>query len=425
MLRACGAERVEDLFACIPGSLRDPELSLPSEQSEIETVRTVQRLAERNRLGTSFLGAGAYPCYIPAAVSYLASRGEFVTAYTPYQPEASQGTLQVMYEFQTMMCELTGMEVSSASMYDGASALAEAVLMAHRTRPGRRVLIARSIHPFYRQVVRTYVRSLGIEVVEIPWGDDGRLDLKVLSERIGPDVFALALQTPNFFGVVEDGAAARERLGGDALLIASVQPQSLGILAPPGAWGADIAVGDCQPLGIPVGFGGPYLGFLCGKRAHIRKFPGRIVAKTTDTEGRTGYCLTLQTREQHIRREKATSNICTNHQLNSVSVCAYLSLLGPQGFQELAYALAAKARFLQKRLEQAGLPLLFDAPCFNEFAVRLSSSAARAVQRARQSGMEPGLFLPPYADVPPSLLVAVSDATSKEEMEALVQALQA
>lgn len=423
MLRACGVEQVEDLFSCIPKSLRDPELALPPGQSEAETVRTLKRLADRNRAGASFLGAGAYPCYIPAAATYLASRGEFVTAYTPYQPEASQGTLQVMYEFQTMMCELTGMEASNASMYDGASALAEAVLMARRIRTGRRLLVAKSVHPFYRQVVQTYLRSLGIEIVEIPWGEDGRLDLKALAENSGPDVFALALQSPNFFGVIEEGKTVRDQLGPDVLLVVAVQPQSLGILSPPGEWGADIVVGDCQPLGIPLGFGGPYLGFLCGKREHIRKFPGRIVAKTTDTKGRTGYCLTLQTREQHIRREKATSNICTNHQLNSVATCAYLSLLGPQGFKELAESLAAKAHYLQQKLEQTGMPLLFDAPYFNEFAVRLPAQAQKNLERARKDGFEPGLFLPSFIDVPPSLLISVSDLTTKEDMQRLLEAL--
>ncbi|HLE60768.1 MAG TPA: aminomethyl-transferring glycine dehydrogenase subunit GcvPA, partial [Thermoanaerobaculaceae bacterium] len=380
MLAAVGCSSVEDLFISVPAEVRCGELSLPPARSEEEVRREFWALAGRNiapECTASFLGAGVYRHVTPAVADALLQRGEFFTAYTPYQPEVSQGTLQAIFEFQTFVCQLTGMEVANASLYDGATAVVEAVLMAHRLLPDRpKVAVAGSLHPDYRAVLDTYCAPQSLTVITVPADAKGRLDATAFAKAVGNDVCAAVVQSPNFFGVVEDlpalGSIAK---GAKAMAIQAVaEATSLGILAPGGAFGYDVVCGEAQAFGIPAAFGGPHLGFFATRQAHLRQLPGRLVGETVDTEGTRGYVLTLSTREQHIRRAKATSNICTNHGLMALAATIVLSLLGKKGVRDVALASHSTAEYLKAGIRGQGigsrLKLAFpDAPTYNEFLV--------------------------------------------------------
>ena len=420
MLAAIGVADVEELFSDLPAAVRLAEPPGPPPLSEYETLRLMQRLAARNNPAgaayTSYLGAGAYDHFIPAAVQAIAQRGEILTAYTPYQPEASQGTLQIIYEFQSMIGALTGLEVSNASLYDGASALAEAVLMALRATERRQIVLPATLHPSYREVVESYVANLDVEI--ITWGcpGDGALDAADWPARADAPA-CLVIPQPNFYGYLEDARelaeAVRSRGG---LPIAVVNPMSLSVLAPPGAWGAEIAVGEAQPLGLPLNYGGPYAGFMAATRAQIRRMPGRIVGQTTDTEGRPGFVLTLQTREQHIRREKATSNICTNQGLCATMTTLWMALIGKEGFRHLGQLnLALAGRLFEGLTALPGVEALSDRPFFNEFALRLPIEAERFVGAMAARGILPGLPASRLGHPDPRLIIVCATETKSAE----------
>jgi len=383
MLDSLGIERIEQLFGEIPADLRIQGLDgIPEGLSEQQVGRLMRERAEQDRGALSFVGAGAYEHHIPAAVWEITTRGEFYSAYTPYQAEASQGTLQLIYEYQSMLTALTGMDVSNASLYDGASALAEAALMALRLKrkdTTRRVLIPHALSPRYKSVLRTICATQGVEFHELAHDEKtGRLSEQAL--KTAPPAAALVVAQPNFFGALEDvdhlERYARER---DLILIGSVNPTSLALLKPPGKWGeegADIACGEGQPLGIPLSSGGPYFGFMTCRKAHVRQLPGRLIGRTVDDRGRTGFALTLQAREQHIRRSKATSNICTNQGLAVTAATIYMSLLGPHGLRQVAAASHARTRELVGKLAAHDLHPRFSAPYFHEVAIDLGPHAA-------------------------------------------------
>ncbi|MCD6359956.1 MAG: aminomethyl-transferring glycine dehydrogenase subunit GcvPA [Armatimonadetes bacterium] len=432
MLEALGLDRVEQLFDSIPGQIRErASLDLPAPLTEIELARHMTRLAGLNRTldeVTCFAGGGIYDRFIPAIVSSVTSRPEFVTPYTPYQPEASQGTLQAMFQYQTMICELMDMDVANASLYDGATALGEAVLMACSITKRSRVLLSAALAPAARRTCRTYCEAAGIEIVDIPWLDDtGRTDLTALEDLSADDVACVALQQPNYFGVIEDMAeASTVAHDAGALFVASVEPISLGLLKPPGAYEADIAVGEGQPLGLPPGFGGPLLGLMACREEHMRSMPGRVVGRTTDADGNTAYCLTLQTREQHIRRERATSNICTNQGLCALAATVYLAALGPDGLSEAARLSAQRARYLHELVEGAswGEPR-FTGPFVNEFVVRVDGPADDFARRMCREGYLVGPALGrDYPGLDDCLLMAVTERRTRAEIEALVAAVR-
>ncbi|HSR13520.1 MAG TPA: aminomethyl-transferring glycine dehydrogenase subunit GcvPA, partial [Thermodesulfobacteriota bacterium] len=376
MLAAVGAGKLEDLLEVLPGQLRlQRPLGLPRPLSEMELVQNLRSMSEAGKgvkPWVSFLGAGAYDHYIPSVVDHVLRRSEFYTAYTPYQPEVSQGTLQAIFEYQTLICQLTGMDIANASVYDGASAVAEAVLMGQRLKGRKKCLLAETVHPEYRMVVRTYTEPLGLEAVKVPYTKDGRVDAEALDKALGGDVSSVVVQQPNFFGCIEDiEPIARMAHSRDALLIVAVaEPLSLAILQPPGACGADIVVGEGQSFGNAVNFGGPYVGFFATKENFLRSMPGRLVGETVDHNGRRGFILAVATREQHIRREKATSNICTNQALCALAVLTYLSLMGKQGLRELAEMNLSKCEYAKRKMGETGL-LRFSAPTFNEFVLTL------------------------------------------------------
>src|SRR5262245_12406053 len=354
MLARVGHARVEDLFAEIPAALRlGRSLKVPEGQSEQEVFEHLAALAARNehaQAGPWFLGGGSYAHFLPSAVDALVSRAEFTTSYTPYQPEISQGTLQAIFEWQSMLCTLTGLDVANASMYDGASATAEAALMAMRVTRRRKVAVSAGLHPHYRQVLATYLGGLDATLVSVPRGADGRSS--VPADALDAETACLVLQQPSFFGAIEDLAAAAgaARAHGALLVVAVSEALSLALLQPPGALGADVVCGEAQSFGVPMSFGGPHVGFLATKTAHVRQLPGRLVGQTVDAEGRRGFVLTLSTREQHIRRERATSNICTNQGLCLMMATVYLALLGRHGLRELAALNLAKAEYAKARV---------------------------------------------------------------------------
>jgi glycine dehydrogenase subunit 1 len=426
MLAAIGVERIEALFDEIPDALRARTLGgVPPSLSEMEMLRLMRTRAESDGAYLSFIGAGAYEHHIPAAVWQLATRGEFYSSYTPYQAEASQGTLQLIYEYQTMMVSLTGLDVTNASLYDGASALAEAVLMAVRAHKGaRKVLVPRCVDPRWRKVVRTIVRNQGIELIELEYDtESGRTVIEALDATKDASAAALVVPQPNFFGALEnvdeltDAAHAR-----GLLVIAVVNPVSLAILKPPGAWGAkgaDIAVGDGQPLGIPLSGGGPYFGFLACRQALVRQMPGRIVGRTVDVEGRSGYTLTLQAREQHIRRSKATSNICTNQGLMVTAATIHMALLGPEGLREVALASHANALRLRQQLSEiAGVEARFSAPVFQEFVLKVKTPLAPVLRALRSQGILGGLDLSPhFPELRHALLVCATETKTHDDLD--------
>ena len=403
MLEAIGVNSIEDLFDEIPAELRSNQLAhIPAAIGEMELLREMAARARQDETRLSFLGAGAYEHHIPSAVLELISRGEFLTAYTPYQAEASQGTLQVTYEYQTMMAHLTAMDVSNASVYDGATALAEATLMAvraNRKSHSRKILLAGNINPFYRSTCANIVRNQQIELVEIPYGDaDGLTKAESLDSFADEDITALVISYPNFFG----GLDAVDELtdwahGIGALVIAAVNPIAMGMLRPPGEWGedgVDIAIGEGQPLGVPLASGGPYFGFMCCRQNFVRQLPGRIIGRTLDLDGNEGFTLTLQAREQHIRRAKATSNICTNQGLLANAATIYLSLLGAKGLKAVAQTCHERtAALLSKLTAIEGVTCRFDGPFFHEIVIRLPKPAGPVLQEMAKDGILAGYGL--------------------------------
>jgi len=396
MLQAIGAESVEALFQSIPERLRlRRPLAVPPAADEIALFAELGRLAARNRVEhPPFVGAGAYPHHVPPTVDQLLLRGEFFTAYTPYQPEVSQGTLQALFEWQTFVTLLTGLEVSNASMYDGASAMAEAALMATRLTDRRKVVVSAAVHPEYRKVLTTYLASTGDEVVTVPYGDDGRTDLQALARAVDDRTAAVILGYPNFFGVVEalPEAAALARKAGALTVSVTTEAVALGLLQAPGKLGADVAVGTMQSFGAGLQFGGPAAGFFALREVHLRQMPGRVCGATVDKNGRRGFVLTLSTREQHIRREKATSNICTNAGLLALAATIHLALLGRKGLAHLARLNFERARLLRDAMREAGFGPRFSGPFFNEQAFEVGDAEA-VVARLAGKGIAAGVPL--------------------------------
>ncbi len=427
MLAAVGVQRVEDLFADIPDDCRRrAPLNLPPALSEWALDRHMNALSAATAISPDhkiFMGAGSYDHFIPETIKQLLRRQEFYSAYTPYQPEVSQGTLQAIYEYQTLVCRLLGMEVANASMYDGASALAEALLMAIRITRRRRVALSRAIHPLYRKVVETYLRPTGFEIVLLPVTSDGRTDLAPLGEA--GEWAAVALQSPNFFGCIEDLAALDQAVhagSGALMVVACSEPLAYGLYKAPGEFGADIVCGEGQSLGIPRSFGGPGLGLFACRMQYARSMPGRLVGKTTDTEGKRGFVLTLATREQHIRRERATSNICTNQGLCATAAAMYMASLGGSGFRQLARLNYDKAGYLKNALQAAGIQIPFSAPAFNEFVIRLPADSAsvynRLLARRIVAGLPLGDFYPELND---HYLLCATETSSREDLDLLVK----
>lgn len=428
MLAAIGVPTLDALFDEIPPTLQIGELSaLPEALNERQISRLMETRAAETAPPLCFLGAGAYEHHIPAAVWEIAGRGEFYSAYTPYQPEASQGTLQVLYEYQSMMAGLTALAVSNASLYDGASALAEALLMAvraNRKSKSKRILLPRTLHPLYRRTVHAIVHNQGIELVELPYDPaGGHTPIAALAPYAGQDFAALVIAQPNFFGVLEEVDELVDWAHhNQALAVAVVNPTTLAILKPPGEWGAtgaDIACGDGQPLGAPLSSGGPYFGFLCCRQELVRQMPGRLVGRTVDLDGETGFTLTLQAREQHIRRSKATSNICTNQGLMVTAATLYLSLLGPQGLEQVATACHANTQALVDRLTQIpGVSRVFARPSFHEVVLRLPRPAAELLAGLLTRGILGGFDLSAdYPELGDALLVCATETKDTDDLQ--------
>jgi glycine dehydrogenase subunit 1 len=438
MLETIGVEQIEDLFDEIPAELKARALEhVPTGMNEMEVTRLMKMRAAMDGTPLNFAGAGAYEHHIPAAVWQIVTRGEFYSAYTPYQAEASQGTLQLIYEYQTMMTRLTGMDISNASLYDGATALAEAVLMAERSvkKGPARVLVPESVHPAYRKTLKTIVGLQNVEVVELPV-PNGRLDVEWLQRQNFGAFSALVIPQPNFFGVLEDVDALTDWAHAHgALAIAVVNPMALAVLTPPGEWGAagsdkrgaDIVCGDGQPMGVPLSSGGPYFGILACKKEFVRQMSGRIVGRTTDLDGKPGFALTLQAREQHIRRAKANSNICTNQGLLVTAATIYMALLGPEGVRRVAAHSMHNTRALRDRLSRiAGVSVTFDQPIFHEVALSLPKHAQEVIERLAEeddvvAGFALGEEYPGYENV---LLVCATETRTAEDIEQFAQALE-
>lgn len=429
MCEALGIRSVEDLFSDIPESVRfRGRLNIPEGMSEAEVADLMLGLSSKNADTSKvvcFAGAGAYDHFIPSVVGHVLARSEFYTAYTPYQPEVSQAVLQSIFEYQTMIVRLTGMDVSNASMYDGATALAEAALMSVATTKRKKIVLSSAIHPEYREVVKTYARAVELDVEEIGF-EDGLTDMAAL-EAASREAAGVMMQQPNFFGCIEDmeGAAKIAHSAG-ALFTACVNPISLGVLKPPGEYDADIAVGEGQSLGNPLNFGGPYLGFFATKEKLVRRMPGRLVGETVDVRGRRGFVLTLQTREQHIRRERATSNICSNEALNALAATVYLATMGKEGIREVADLCLKKAHYLKKQITSLpGFDAATDAPFFNEFAVKCGKKKpSEIISELCKEGMLPGVDLGRfYPELEGQLLIAVTEKRTRMQMDDLVQRL--
>ncbi|PKR78976.1 aminomethyl-transferring glycine dehydrogenase [Halalkalibacillus sediminis] len=429
MLKTVGVDSTEELFKDIPEKVRfRDEINIAPAKDEYALKQELSGLANKNahfQSHTSFLGAGVYDHYAPSIVDHVISRSEFYTAYTPYQPEISQGELQAIFEFQTMICELTGMEVANSSMYDGGTALAEAVnLSAGQTRK-KKVLVSKAIHPESLAVIHTYAKGPGLEVVEIDV-EDGMTDLKQLENELDDDTASVVLQYPNFFGQVEPLKEVEQLLENQkkTMFLVSSNPLSLGYLTPPGEFNVDIVVGDNQVFGIPAQFGGPHCGYFATTKKLMRKVPGRLVGQTVDEEGRRGFVLTLQAREQHIRRDKATSNICSNQALNALASSVAMSALGKQGIKEMAVLNMKKARYAKKQLEAAGFEISFKGPFFNEFVVKLNKSITEVNDKLEQRGIIGGYDLGKAdSSYENHMLVAVTEIRTKEEIDQFVKEL--
>lgn len=431
MMARIGISSMEELFRTIPEDIRmKRELNVPSPLTELELSHHFEKIAQQNKCPDflSFLGAGAYPHVIPYIVDYLSSRGEFVSPYTPYQPEVSQGTLQVIFEFQTLICQLTGMDIANASLYEGASAAAEAVLMAHRLKGKSKVLIAETLHPQYRKVISTYVKNLGIEIEEVRYSETGEVDFEDLSKKLDDETAAFVSQSPNFMGIIENLRKISDLARSvQALSIAVItEPVSLGILEAPGKLGADIVTGEGQSFGIPLSFGGPYLGFMACSQEFIRQFPGRIAGETEDVEGNRGFVLTLSTREQHIRRERATSNICTNQALCALRATIFLETLGREGLRELAWQNLQKANYALEKLSQIkGIKRKFKGNFFNEFVLEFSEGLSEIQSFLRKKGIVEGLSLGEfYPELEDCALLCVTEMHKREDIDRLAAGLE-
>ncbi len=431
MMAKIGISSLAELFRSIPKDIiLKRELNIPSPMTELELIQLFERIAQKNRYQNflSFLGGGAYHHVIPYIVDYLSSRGEFISPYTPYQPEVSQGTLQVIFEFQTLICQLTGMDIANASLYDGASAVAEAVLMAHRLKGKHKVLIAKTLHPHYRRVVQTYVKNLGVEIEEIRYSETGEVNLKDLKGKLDDKTSAIVTQSPNFMGIIENLKKISDLAHSvQALSIAVIaEPVSLGILEAPRKLGADIAAGEGQSLGIPLSFGGPYLGFMACNKEFIRQFPGRIAGETKDVDGNRGFVLTLSTREQFIRREHATSNICTNQAWCALRATVFLETLGKEGLKELAWQNIQKANYALERLSQInGIKRKFNGNSFNEFVIEFSGGLKKISGFLKKKGIIGGLNLGEYyPELKKCVLVCVTEMHKKDDIDRMVQALK-
>src|SRR5579859_5057075 len=428
MLSAIGAKSIDELFECIPERyrLRDA-LRLPAPHSEAEVISYFQSRAKENSFGyTSFLGAGVYNHLRSVITDTILLRGEFLTSYTPYQAEITQGTLQAIFEFQTLMCQLTGQEVANASMYDGSTATTEAVLMSERLTRRRRVLVARSVHPEYRQVLATYARNIDLQIDEIGYTSSGQIDLAALGSSMNNEIGAVLVQSPNFFGVLEPvPRIAQIARGSEALTIVSIaEGVSLGVVRAPAE--ADIVALETQSFGIPPSYGGPYAGVIATREKDIRQLPGRLAGQTTDAQGRRGFCLTLATREQHIRRERATSNICTNQALYALAATVHLCLLGKQGLREMAEQNVSKAQFAVAELEKLpGVHRVFNGPIFNEFALQFPRSVRMInSQLLRDKIIGPLPLGAHYPELTKCGLVCVTETTRREEIERLAEAVR-
>ena len=431
MLQKAGARDLDDLFSGIPEDCRRArDLDLPEPFTEWELNQHMAALSGKMAVSPEykiFLGAGSYEHYIPEVIKQLLARSEFYTAYTPYQPEISQGTLQAIYEYQTLTTRLLGLDVANASMYDGASGLAEALLMAIRITGRKKVAVAGSIHPFYRKVVQTYLAPTGCEIVEIPYLANGKTDLTRLPDLT--DLAGIAVQSPNFFGCIEDLNLIGREIHSDpkTLFVAGfTEPLAYGILKNPGSLGADIACGEGQSFGIPQSFGGPGLGMFAAKKQFMRNMPGRLVGKTKDKNGNRGFVLTLATREQHIRRGKATSNICSNQGLCATAAAMYMAALGRTGLRELARLNHDKAEYLKNQLQQAGFTIPFDTPTFNEFVVKFpagfENTHKKLLTKKIVAGLDLSLYYPELID---HYLLSVTETSSKKDMDALIKEIQA
>jgi glycine dehydrogenase subunit 1 len=432
MLEAIGVSSIDDLFEMVPSDLRLKwDLGLPAAMGELELTAHISRLAGRNTpAGQSacFLGGGSYDHFIPAVVDVVGSRSEFYTSYTPYQAEAAQGNLQAMFEYQTLITQLTGMDVSNASLYDGGSAAAEAVLMGvHASRGGGRVVVPNCVHPEIRQILATYLANLDAELVTLDT-PDGTVDPAALEAAVSEPTACVLIQHPNFFGCIEDMPTLAEITHrAKAMLVVSVDPISLGLLRRPGEYGADIVVAEGQSLGNPMAYGGPYLGIMACREQFVRRMPGRLVGQTVDRRGKRCWVLTLQTREQHIRREKATSNICTNQGLFALRAAVYLSLMGPQGMRAVAALCLQKAHYAAERLAAAGsISRRFDRPSFKEFVVSMDGGdVEQRVEAAARQGVFAGVPLGRwYPQLPDCLLVAVTEKRTKDEIDRLAEVLR-
>ena len=426
ILQSLGLDSIEDLLKSIPSGIRvQGSLELPEALTEPELIQYFHEIEKKNVTSrVSFLGAGVNQHLIPLVISSLISRGEFLTSYTPYQAEISQGTLQAIFEYQTFICQLTGMEISNASMYDGSSALAEATLMASRISKKKRFLIAKSIHPEYREVIKTYTRYQDFVLDEIGFYSNGSLNLENLKKEMNENVAAVIIQSPNFFGNLESLKSLSEicRSNGVLMIVNIAELLSLGIVKPPGIFGADIVCGEAQSLGVPQSFGGPHIGFLATRERFLRNLPGRLVGQTIDKKGRRGFVLTLSTREQHIRREKATSNICTNQNLTALMVTIYCSLIGKNGIREIAMQNLSKTQYATNALLSNGVNILFNGPRFNEFVIRPKCSIKELLKRCDEVDLIPGLPLQHYyPEMQNTLLISITETKSKKQIDKLVR----
>lgn len=427
MLSAVGVSNINDLFSEVPKELLKSDIcdKVPEKMTEMQMMSLMQERASLNKNKINFMGAGAYEHYVPAAVVDIISRGEYLTAYTPYQPEASQGSLQLIYEYQTMMSNLVGAEVSNASMYDGATALAEAILMSCRVQKKKKsdkVILSKAIHPHYRQVVETIVKQQDLNLIYLDINEDGTTNQEKLQDAV-----SIVIQTPNFLGVIENSKEIIEYAKNNNILTVFVtNPMSCSIIAPPGELGADIVCGEGQPLGIPLSFGGPYFGFLCCKKEHVRQLPGRLVGKTKDSNGKTGFCLTLQAREQHIRRLKACSNICTNQGLLVVAATVYMSLQGAKGLQQVALKSHSNAVSLSKSLSSIKNIKLKYQNFFNEFVIELPSDSNQILQKLSDEGIYGGVNLEPYyPEYKNRILVCATETKTQQQMDLFKEKLEA
>ncbi len=427
MLEVCGVDSVEALFDAIPGELRPKSFELPRGRSELEVHTAIKKMADRNYSHLiDFIGGGFYDHFIPAAVDAVTSRSEFYTAYTPYQPELSQGTLQAVYEYQSAICRLTGMNTANASLYDGGTALYEACQMAIRATGRNRVVIDGGVNPIYRKMLYSYTANLSIDFSEVSVSH-GQSDRRGLFDTINEETAAVVLQNPNFFGVIDDHTDIVEKCHSLGILVVqSVYPIAMSVLKSPGEMGVDIATGEGQSLGIPLSFGGPYLGFMATTKKLVRKMPGRIVGRTVDSDGKDGFVLTLQAREQHIRREKATSNICTNQALCALRAIVYMSLLGPKGLADVAGLCMNKTAYARERISKIpDVEVMTSSPTFNEITVRLPIDAGEVAGRMIERGFAAGFPLGRYYEgLENYLLVAVTEKRTKHEIGMLAEALE-